>query len=179
MRALASAAEPTDERPVVLTNEELGLAYWAAASWAAWISLSKQQPDVVADLPKAVALARLAYAQSPGQGAGALASLMGTLEASRPGGSMAAAEAYFAQALKSAGGEAPAVRVAMAEALAQPAGDRARFEALLQQALRDASGSQDAGPGDACPRALAAAVRGRPVLSLSDWIPTSPRAATA
>jgi hypothetical protein len=121
---------------LVLRPSEVGVAYWAAASWAAWISLSKHQPDVVADLPLAVGLARLAHAAAPDHGKGALASLLGTLEASRPGGSLPKAEALFAQALQTAGEDAPGVLVAMAESLAQPAGDRARFEALLSRALR-------------------------------------------
>lgn len=126
-----------------LAPDEVGVAYWAAASWAAWISMSKHRPEVVADLPQAVALARLAFAAAPDHGRGALASLVATLEASRPGGSMVQAEAWFAQALRSAGGDDPAVLVAMAESLAQPAGDRPRFEDLLARALRAGAPSAD------------------------------------
>ena len=114
---------------------QVGLAYWAAASWAAAISLSKDRPDAVADLPVVVALAQAAHAADPGHGQGALASLLGTLEASRPGGTRAQAMAYFEQALTSAGRSRAAVYVAMAEALAQPTGDRAAFERWLQLAL--------------------------------------------
>jgi hypothetical protein len=31
----------------------VGVAYWAAAAWGAQIALSKDQPEVVADLPSA------------------------------------------------------------------------------------------------------------------------------
>ena len=48
-----------------VTAAQAGLAYWAAASWAAAISLSKDRPDTVADLPLAVALAQAAYAVDP------------------------------------------------------------------------------------------------------------------
>ncbi|MBL8327861.1 MAG: hypothetical protein JNJ71_03345 [Rubrivivax sp.] len=136
LRAALAGGPQADTRRVTLRPAEIGTAYWAAASWAAWISLSKHRPDVVADLPQAITLARWAHAQAPDHGQGALASLLGTLEAARPGGSAKAAEAWFEQALKAAGGDAPGVLVAMAESLAQPAGDRARFEALLQRALR-------------------------------------------
>jgi hypothetical protein len=132
LKATGTSAAPA----LSLRPAEVGVAYWAAASWAAWISLSKHEPDVVADLPLAVALARLAHAAAPDHGRGALASLLGTLEASRPGGSASQAEAWFAQALAAAGGDDPGVLVAMAESLAQPAGDRARFDALLGRALR-------------------------------------------
>ena len=121
-----------------VTAAQAGLAYWAAASWAAAISLSKDRPDTVADLPLAVALAQAAYAVDPGHGQGALASLLGTLEASRPGGSRAQALAYFDKALASAGRTRTAVYVAMAEALALPSGDRAAFERWLQLALQSA-----------------------------------------
>jgi hypothetical protein len=120
---------------VRIPSAQVGLAYWAAASWAAAISLSKDRPDVVADLPLAVALAQAAHAAEPGHGQGALASLLGTLEASRPGGTRAQAMAYFDQALAGAGHARAAVYVAMAEALAQPSGDRAAFERWLQLAL--------------------------------------------
>jgi TRAP transporter T-component len=129
--------------PVRFSAGEVGVAYWAAASWAAWISLSKQRPDVVADLPQALTLAQWAHAAAPAHGQGALASLLGTLEASRPGGSVQRAEAYFAEALRHAGADVPAVLVAMAESLAQPAGDRDRFTSLLQRALAaDAQGRE-------------------------------------
>ena len=126
---------------------QVGLAYWAAASWAAAISLSKDRPDAVADLPLAVALAQAAHAADPGHGRGALASLLGTLESSRPGGTRAQALAYFEQALACAGRSRAAVYVAMAEALAQPTGDRAAFERWLQLALQPAA-TGDAGATD-------------------------------
>lgn len=122
--------------PVRIPESKVGLVYWAAASWAAAISLSKDRPDVVADLPMAVALAQAAYATDPSHGRGALASLLGTLEASRPGGTRTQALAYFEQALRHAGPSSTAVYVAMAEALAQPAGDRADFERWLRLALQ-------------------------------------------
>ena len=118
-----------------LPPEQVGLAYWAAASWGAAISLSKDRPEAVADLPTVQRLAELAWATRPEHGDGALAGLLGTLEAARPGGSSARAEALFAQAIAAGGGRNAGVYVGKAESLAQPAGDRAAFEALLRQAL--------------------------------------------
>jgi len=118
-----------------LAPELVGVAYWAAAAWASHIALSTDQPEVVADLPRAVRLAALAFAQQPGHGDGSLAALVATLEAARPGGQRAQAEAWFAQAGQLAAGRNAGVLVAQAEALAQPAGDRPRFDALLRQAL--------------------------------------------
>jgi hypothetical protein len=118
-----------------LSPDEVGLAYWGAAAWAARIALSKDQPEVVADLPSAVRLATLAWQVDPTHGRGALASLMGTLEAARPGGDLSQARRYFEQAAAAAQGLEPGIWVAKAEALAQPAGDRPAFETLLRQAL--------------------------------------------
>jgi predicted anti-sigma-YlaC factor YlaD len=125
--------------------DQVGLAYWGAAAWAGAISLSKDRPDTVADLPLAVSLAQLAYARDPGHGQGALAALMGTLEAARPGGSAAQAATYFDQATGLGGGRNAGVFVARAEALALPAGDRPGFEALLRQALVAADAQRDLG----------------------------------
>ena len=121
--------------PLRLAPDELGLAYWAAAAWAAHIALSKDQPEVVADLPSAVRLATLAWQVDPSHGQGALASLMGSLEAARPGGDLAQARRYFEQAAATADGRDPGVWVAQAEALALPVGDRPAFEELLRRAL--------------------------------------------
>lgn len=125
---LASPAPDT-----VMPPPAVPLAYWAAASLAARVAMSKDAA-VVAELPRAVALARAAYATTPDHGQGALASLLGSLEAGRPGGSLAQAQHYFERA-QAAGRNRPGVRVAMAEALALPAGQRDTFEALLREAL--------------------------------------------
>jgi len=136
-RALAGNA------PLRLDAGQVGLAYWAGAAWGGYIALSKDQPDVVADLPLAVRLAALAWAREPGHGEGALASLMGTFEAARPGGSRLAAEAFFDQAEAFGAGRNAGVYVARAEALAE--GDRARFERLLRQALQASAARPDLG----------------------------------
>ena len=124
-----------------LRTEQLGLAYWAAAAWGGAISLSKDQPDVVADLPLAQRLAEIAYAQDPAYGDGALASLLGSFAAAR--GAQAQALQYFDQAITMAGTRNAGPLLAKAEGLALPTGDRAAFDALLQQALAVAAGHSD------------------------------------
>lgn len=126
-----------------LRAEQVGVAYWAAASWGAYIALSKDDPDAVADLPLAVRLAELAWRTSPNHGQGDLASLMGSFEAARPGGSSAKAALFFDQAFAISGGQSPGPLVAKAEAIAQAAGDRPAFEALLKQALAVSAGRTD------------------------------------
>lgn len=131
----AALAKPEALHWPMLNEDQVGVAYWAAASWGAAISLSKDNPETVADLPVAFRLARLAWKTSPGFGEGALASLMGSFESARPGGSVKQAAMYFDAAIAAGDGKNAGAFVAKAEAMAQPAGDRAAFESLLQQAL--------------------------------------------
>lgn len=126
--------QPGGELPA-LRPEHVGLAYWLAAAWGGRISLSKDDPDVVADLPQVVRLARWAWACDSAWGQGALTGLLATLEASRPGGSPTQALAWFDQAIAQAGEGSAAPLVAKAEGWALPAHDRAAFESLLRQAL--------------------------------------------
>jgi predicted anti-sigma-YlaC factor YlaD len=134
-----NAAAPRASTALALADSEVGVAYWAAASWAASIALSKDRPDTVADLPLATRLAQLAWQREPGHGQGALASLMGTLESARPGGSTRQALVYFDVAIAAGGGQNAGPFVAKAEAIAAPAGDRQAFETLLRQALQAAA----------------------------------------
>ena len=118
-----------------LTPEQVPLAYWAAASLGGKISMSKDDPDVVADFPLSMRLAELAWRTDPAYGKGALASLMGTLETAKVGGSRQKAQTYFDQAIALGEGQEAGPFVAKAEAIALPAEDRKQFEHLLQQAL--------------------------------------------
>jgi len=139
-QALASADASKWPR---LADDEVGLAYWAAASWGGAISLSKDDPDAVADLPLAIRLATLAWQKAPDHGDGALASLMGSFEAARPGGSRQQAAAYFDRAIALGAGLSAGPFVAKAEGLALPAADRPAFEALLRQALAASAARRD------------------------------------
>jgi len=118
-----------------LSANEIGLAYWTAAAWGSWIALSKHDPEIVANLPQVIRLARLAWQTDPDWGQGALASLMGSLELSRPGGLRGEALRYFDRAIVLAGEQIAGPLVTKAEAIALPAGDRESFEQLLQRAI--------------------------------------------
>ena len=127
------AVEPAS-RPG-LADDQIGVAYWAAASWGGFISMSKDYPDAVADLPLAVRLAKLAWDRQPEHGEGSLASLMGSFESARPGGSREQAAAYFDRAIAAGAGKNAGPYVAKAENIALVASDRPAFESLLHQAL--------------------------------------------
>ena len=111
------------------------LAYWSAASWAGAISLSKDSPEVVADLPQVFALAQLAFEAEPHYGQGALASLMGTLEMAKTQGNKKNALAYFDLAIDLSKHKDPGALVSKAENYALPMVQPQLFESLLKEAL--------------------------------------------
>lgn len=129
-----------------------GLAYWGAAAWGGQISLSKDHPDIVADLPQAIGLATLAWQVAPDHGDGALAVLMAQFEATRPGGTTRGTEAYLAHALRVSRHHQAGAWLARAELIAQPAGDRDAFVADLHRAL-EAARRADADARQADPHA--------------------------
>ncbi len=139
-KTLASA-NPTDWPRI--QPDQVPLAYWAAASWASVIALSKDDPDVVADLPLVVRLAKILWQTQPDFNDGALASLMGSLEAARPAGSAQEATRYFDLAISLSGEKNAGAYVAKAEGIALAAGDRAAFEALLRRALLASKGTRN------------------------------------
>ncbi len=132
---IASLRQPNLVSQQKMAEQQVPLAYWAAASLGGWISMSKDDPDLVADLPIAMRLAELAWHTTPDFGHGALASLMGTLESAKVGGSQRKAQAYFDQAISLSHGQEAGPYVAKAEGLALPAQDQKQFEQLLLQAI--------------------------------------------
>ncbi len=131
----AKLAQPKPGQWPVLSKDQVGLAYWAAASWGGYISLSKDVPDAVADLPLAYRLAGLAWKLDPQHDGGGLASLMGSFEASVPGGSLNRAAQFFDDAIAIGGGKNAGPLVAKAENIAQAQGQREDFELLLRKAM--------------------------------------------
>lgn len=128
-------AKPKEEDWPKLKPEQIGLAYWAAAAWGGWISLAKDDPDVLADLPLAARLAERAWSVAPDWGQGALTGLLGSFEAARPGGNPTQALAYFDLAIAQGGDKNLGPLLGKAEGHALPAGQRALFESLLRQSL--------------------------------------------
>jgi len=119
-----------------LTQAQVGVAYWAAAAWGGMISMSKDDPEKVADLPLAIDLAKLAWEKKPDHGNGGLSTLMGTFEAASPGGSLGAADKYFDLAIEQSKGQSAGPWVAKAESIAIAKADQKDFEKWLRQAIR-------------------------------------------
>ena len=122
------------KKPVQISKPDAGLAYWAMTAWAGAISLSKDSPDVVADLPEVLRLAELAWQAHPKFDHGALASMMGTLELAKPGGKPEAAEKYFNLGIEWRGTQI-APLISKAENWAVATQNKEAFTQLLTQAI--------------------------------------------
>jgi len=117
---------------------EVALLYWTAAAWASWISLSRDNPEAVADLPLALTLLDRALALDEAWSGGAIHSLFITLEMSRGGNqeqATARARTHFERAKLLSHDSIPGPYVSLAEAVAIPQQDRPQFDSLLNAAL--------------------------------------------
>ncbi len=120
------------------TRADVPLLYWTAAAWAGAISLSKDNPELVAQIPAMEALMDRALELEESYGRGAIHTFLITYEMSRqgaPGDPAARAREHFARALVLSEGKNAAPLVALAEAVAVPRQDVREFESLLHRAL--------------------------------------------
>lgn len=120
------------------TVEDAGLLYWTAVAWAAAISLAKDDPFLVADIPTVEALARRALVLDESYDHGAVHVFLISLEMSRASLSAGAAQrarGHFDRAVELSGGKQAAPYVTFAEAVAVAQHNRAQFRELLQHAL--------------------------------------------
>ncbi|HEY7675950.1 MAG TPA: TRAP transporter TatT component family protein [Candidatus Methylomirabilis sp.] len=120
------------------TEADLPFLYWTATAWAAAISLSKDNPALVAQIPAMEALMDRALELDERYARGAIHTFLITYEMSRPGapGDPAArARRHFEQAMVLSEGEDASPLVALAEAVAVKRQDVKEFESLLNRAL--------------------------------------------
>jgi predicted anti-sigma-YlaC factor YlaD len=119
-------------------TKDVPLLYWTAASWAAAISVSKDNPDLIADQPKVEALMDRALELNESFEHGAIHSFLITYEMSRAGATgdpAARARKHFDRAVELSGGQMAGPLVAYAEAVCVQRQDLAGFKALLDRAL--------------------------------------------
>ncbi|MFO1476380.1 MAG: TRAP transporter TatT component family protein [Verrucomicrobiota bacterium] len=119
-------------------KSDVPLLYWTGASWAAAIALSKDNPELVAQLPSMEALMDRALELDESWNRGAIHTFMITYEMSRTtvGGDAAArSRAQFDRAMALSKGTLAAPMVAYAEAVCVQKQDVKQFESLLNQAL--------------------------------------------
>jgi len=120
------------------TRKDVPLLYWTALPWAAAISLSKDNPDLIADMPLVEAMMDRALALDEAFDNGALHTYFITYEMSRPGGTGDAAarsRQHFERALALSRGQQAGPMVSFAEAVCVQKQDVKQFESLLHQAL--------------------------------------------
>ncbi len=125
------------EAAIAMTNlKDVPQLYWTSVSWAAAISLSKDNTDLVADVPFAEALIDRALELDESFESGAIHVFLITYEMSRPGGDPAArARHHFERAMELTNGELAQPIVSFAELVVVPEQNREEFEALLHRAL--------------------------------------------
>ena len=122
----------------IATKSDVPLLYWTAAAWASAISLSKDNPALVGQIPAMEALINRALELDESYGDGALQTFMITYEMSQPGAAgdpAARARLHFERAMALSKGNDAAPLVALAEAVTIQKQDVKEFESLLNQAL--------------------------------------------
>ncbi len=120
------------------TPDDVPLLYWAAASWAAAIAQSKDDPALIGDLPKVEALIDRALALDEDWGDGSIHSFLITYEMNRAtaaGDPVERATRHFERAVELTSGRIAGPYVSYAEAVAIPTENRDLFLELLERAL--------------------------------------------
>ncbi len=122
----------------VLHKADVPQAYWCALSWFAAIAVSKDTPDLIADLPKAEALMDRALALDERFDAGAIHAFLITYEFSRQGVAgdpLPRARRHYERAVALSGGKMAGPFVSWAEAVCVKQQDLDGFKAELGRAL--------------------------------------------
>jgi len=120
------------------TARDVPLLYWTGVSWAAAISLSKDNPDLIADVPIIEALIDRALELDEAFDHGAIHSFLISYEMSRQGASGDAAvrsRMHFDRAVELSGGQLAGPYVSLAEAVSVQKQNVAEFKDLLNRAL--------------------------------------------
>lgn len=116
---------------------DVAMLYWTAAAWGSAISLGKDRPEMLADLPAIRALMQRGLAVNEGYEGGAMHEAMIILEAlpAAMGGSVERAKAHFTRAVELSHDSKPSPYVTLATSVAVLEQDRPRFNELLERAL--------------------------------------------
>jgi predicted anti-sigma-YlaC factor YlaD len=121
-----------------VSKADVPLLYWTAAAWGSAITLSKDNPELVAQIPAMEALIDRALELDESFGDGSIHTFLISYEMSRAGGAGDPAERsreHFARAMALAQGTDASPLVALAEAVSIRKQDVKEFESLLNQAL--------------------------------------------
>jgi predicted anti-sigma-YlaC factor YlaD len=139
LRGLRAKERGFDRAVTSATRRDVPQLYWTAAAWGAAISISKNDPELVADWPKVQTLIDRALALDEAFDGGALHTFLISGEMARPGVKPAEAAArarqHFDRAVQLAGGRSASPFVAYAEAVCIRTQQRTEFEHQLNRAL--------------------------------------------
>jgi len=122
----------------VATLKDVPLLYWTAAAWGAAIAISKEQPELVADMPQMEALIDRALELDESFDFGSIHSFLISYEPSRPastGDPYLRSRKHFERVVALTNGQLAGPYVSLAEAVSVAKQDRKEFESLLKQAL--------------------------------------------
>jgi predicted anti-sigma-YlaC factor YlaD len=121
----------------ILGEQDLPLLFWTAAAWGSAISLGKDRPELIVDLPAVQALIGRGLELDEGWNRGSLHEAAIVLEAlpAAMGGSEEKARQHFERAVELSGGLTAGPYVTLAQSVSVQAQDREEFERLLNQAL--------------------------------------------
>jgi predicted anti-sigma-YlaC factor YlaD len=134
--ALDNDAESALKR---VTKRDVPLLYWTAASRGLTISLSKTNPEMIAELPLVETIIRRVAELDETFDAGAVPEFLITLESARSGVNpeeqQKTMRRYFDRSLELSKGKRAAPYVSFAENASVPAQNAAEFKSLLEKAL--------------------------------------------
>ena len=119
-------------------REDVAFLYWTAASWGAAISISKDNPDLIADQVIVEALMDESLKLDETFESGALHGFLIAYEGARQGAqgdSADRARRHFHRAVELTGGQMASPFVSLAENVAVSKQNRAEFESLLKRAI--------------------------------------------
>jgi len=118
---------------------DVPLLYWTAVSWTAAISLAKDNPELIGEIPMAQALIDRTLELDESFDHGAIHSFLITYEMARQGASTSGAEArsrqHFARAVELSASQQAGPFVALAEAVSVQKQNAVEFKQMLDRAL--------------------------------------------
>ncbi len=118
---------------------EVDLLYWTSVSWVAAISLGKDDPSLVAELPLVSAMIDRALALDESWDRGAIHSFLIAYTMARPdveGDPVQAARRHYDRAVELSQGRTAGPHISWAEAVCLPREDRACFEQAIAAAMK-------------------------------------------
>jgi predicted anti-sigma-YlaC factor YlaD len=122
-----------------IRKQDVPLLYWTAAAHGLAISSSKDDPEMIAQLPVVEAFIRRAMQLDPSWNEGALPEFQISIEAAhsgvKPADMQVRIQRCYDDALRLSGGRRASLFVAYAENSSVPAQNRTKFRELIQRAL--------------------------------------------